>query len=68
MKSKEKGKKKEKELTPKEIQHEKYLSGFPILHARTVPIALYTTIHGIKKVNIEKFLAEIGFSSFLSLI
>ncbi|PWA85217.1 hypothetical protein CTI12_AA135790 [Artemisia annua] len=41
-----------------------YLSKLPILQARTTPTALHTAIHGIKKVNVEKFLAEIGFTSF----
>lgn len=65
--SKNKGKKKEKELTPDEIRHQEYLSKLPILQARTAPTALHTAIHGLRKVNVvnvEKFLAEIGFSSF----
>ncbi|PWA99037.1 hypothetical protein CTI12_AA013040 [Artemisia annua] len=62
--SKNKGKKKEKELTPDEIRHQEYLLKLPILQARTAPTALYTAIHGIKNVKVEKFLAEIRFSSF----
>ncbi|PWA34558.1 hypothetical protein CTI12_AA617900 [Artemisia annua] len=62
--SKNKGKKKEKELTLDEIRHQDYLLKLPILQARTAPTALHTAIHGIKKFNVEKFLAEIGFSSF----
>ncbi|PWA53398.1 ELM2 domain-containing protein [Artemisia annua] len=67
LKPKKKGKKKVKVLTEAEIQHEKYISRFPILHARTAPTALKTAINGIKNVNIEKFLADIGFSSFFKL-
>ena len=64
---KNKGKKKEKMLTAEDIRYQDYLSGLPILQARTAPTALYTAIHGIKHINLEKFLAEIGFSSFFKL-
>jgi hypothetical protein len=59
-----KGKKKEKVLSEDEKQHLDYLKKNPILHARSAPTALHTAIHGIKHVDIEKFLEEIGFSSF----
>ncbi|PWA92274.1 Rhodanese-like domain-containing protein [Artemisia annua] len=62
--SKVKGKKKEKKLTADDIQHQEYLSKLPILQARTAPTALHTAIHGIKHINLENFLADIGFSSF----
>ena len=59
-----KGKKKEKVLSEDEKQHLDYLKKIPILQARSAPTALHTAIHGIKHVDIEKFLEEIGFSSF----
>ncbi|PWA54209.1 hypothetical protein CTI12_AA422990 [Artemisia annua] len=59
-----KGKKKEKVLTEAKMRHQDYLSELPILHARTAPTALHTAIHGIKNVDIENFLVEIGFSSY----
>jgi hypothetical protein len=61
---KNKRKKKEKNLTAEDIRHQDYLSGLPILQARTAPTALYTAVHGIKHINLEKFLAGIGFISF----
>ena len=57
-------KKKGKLLTEDEVKHLDYLKKLPILQARSAPTALHTAIHGIKNVNIEKFLAEIGFNSF----
>ena len=64
---KQKGKKKGKVLTTEEMQHQDYVSKLPILHARTAPTALHTAIHGIKNVDVQKFLLDIGFSSFFNL-
>ena len=55
---------KKKELSEEEKQHQDYLKKIPILQARSAPTALHTAIHGIKNVDIEKFLEEIGFSSY----
>lgn len=60
-----KAKKKEKVLSEDEVKHRDYLEKFPILQARSAPTALHTAIHAIKKVDIDKFLAEIGFGSFI---
>ncbi|PWA62535.1 hypothetical protein CTI12_AA363040 [Artemisia annua] len=57
--------KKEKVLTPDEIRHQDYVKKLPILQARTAPTALHTAIHGVKNVDIQKFLVEIGFNSFI---
>nr|GEZ47782.1 hypothetical protein [Tanacetum cinerariifolium] len=57
-----KGKKKEKQLTPKEVAHEEYLSSFPSFHARTTPSSLFYAIKN-SRVDILIFLTDIGFSS-----
>ncbi|GJX02312.1 hypothetical protein Tco_0186225 [Tanacetum coccineum] len=45
LKSKKKGNKKEKQLTPAEAAHEKYLSCFPTMRARTVSNSHFFAIH-----------------------
>nr|GEW01964.1 hypothetical protein [Tanacetum cinerariifolium] len=57
-----KGKKKEKQLTPKEAAHEEYLLSFPSFHARTTPSSLFSGIKN-SRVDILRFFTDIGFSS-----
>nr|GEV80163.1 hypothetical protein [Tanacetum cinerariifolium] len=56
------GKKKEKQLTPKEAVHEEYLLIFPSFHARTTPSSLFLPSE-TQRVDILGFLTDIGFSS-----
>ncbi|GJW30628.1 ulp1 protease family, C-terminal catalytic domain-containing protein [Tanacetum coccineum] len=56
-----KGKKKEKQLTPKEAAYEEYLSSFPSFHARTTPSSLFSAIRN-SRVDILGILTDIGFS------
>nr|GEW98959.1 monothiol glutaredoxin-S4-like [Tanacetum cinerariifolium] len=57
-----KGKKKEKQMTPKEAAHEEYLSSFPSFHARTTPSSFFSAIKN-SRVDILRFLTDIRFSS-----
>nr|GEW02747.1 hypothetical protein [Tanacetum cinerariifolium] len=57
-----KGKKKEKQLTPKEAAHEEYLLSFPSFHARTTHSSLFSAIKNTR-VDILRFLTDIVFSS-----
>ncbi|GKD56422.1 hypothetical protein Tco_1289809 [Tanacetum coccineum] len=57
-----KGKKKEKQLTPEQAAHEEYLSTFPSLRVRTTRSFLFSAIKN-SRVNILRFLTDIGFSS-----
>nr|GEZ37546.1 hypothetical protein [Tanacetum cinerariifolium] len=57
-----KGKKKEKQLTPKEAAHEKYLSSFHSFHVRITPSSFFSAIKN-SRVDILRFLTDIGFSS-----
>ncbi|GKB84918.1 hypothetical protein Tco_0957190, partial [Tanacetum coccineum] len=55
-------KKKKKPLTAAQIKKEEYLSGFPVLHSRTVPCSLFAAIHD-SQVDMKSFLSDVGFSS-----
>nr|GEX18443.1 hypothetical protein [Tanacetum cinerariifolium] len=59
-------KKKEKELTPNEAEHEEYLKHYPTLHARVVPKSFFAAIRG-SQVDMWSFLSKIGFNSFHNL-
>ncbi|GJU46067.1 ulp1 protease family, C-terminal catalytic domain-containing protein [Tanacetum coccineum] len=63
LKSKKKGKNKEKQLTHKEEAHLEYLSLFPTLRARTISASLFSTIRSAR-VDMWSFLSKIGFSAF----